>query len=92
MGLVKQDHENCFRAEKDRFTPRTAFTVSSGRRGCDLLFQAAAAFAAAAVALRGEKQTRSRNNQRKAEQFAKLLFKEAQQQAPSVYSKCGAGL
>lgn len=88
IGEKEHDHANAFRAEQDFTTPRTVFTTASRRPGADILFQAAAAFAASAVALRGEGDEGSRRNAQKAEDYAHALYNDARGQMPSIYSKC----
>jgi hypothetical protein len=54
VGEVEADRLLCMRAELDVSTPRTDFyTQLPSKPGSDLLFQAAAAFAAASIALKG---------------------------------------
>jgi hypothetical protein len=88
VGEEQEDHRHCVRAELDNFTPRIPYATSNRKPGSDLLFQASAAFAASAVALKRESDSGSQNNQRRAEDFAKRLYDEAKAQEPSIYSKC----
>lgn len=55
VGESQADHSQALRAELDTVTPRTTYATSlPDAPGADMLFQAAAAFAATAKALKGE--------------------------------------
>jgi hypothetical protein len=84
VGVKEDEHSRCLRAELDKgITKRTTFTVSPKRPGGDLLAQASAAFAAAAIAYDGE--SKKSSLRKRCEETAKDLFRDAMKQK-GVYS------
>jgi endoglucanase len=76
VGETDDDHSRCLRAEQDKgVTKRTTWTINSRRPGADLLAEAAAAFAAAAIAYKDESYKDILRG--RCEKAAKDLFRDA---------------
>lgn len=83
VGDVDADHGECLRAECDQSTPRPVLMVTPEQPGCDMLFLASAAFAAASLALKQDPQQEALAE--KCRQRANVIYEEAIQH-PGIYS------
>lgn len=85
IGEEKADHDQYLRCEKDNVTPRTNFvSLPPKSPGADLLYQAAAAYAAGALAL--ETVGGSAQLAQRATAKATEIFKRAEA-VPGLYSE-----